>query len=81
MGGEEIELLPRLFRLYLSRSFSQLSFATTSLTPAFLCSFISCKLISRLNVQFSVTMDPLNTTKERLLRVAGELLSLADQST
>ena len=28
----------------------------------------------------SSEMDPLNSTKERLLRVAGERLSLADQS-
>ena len=38
-------------------------------------------LCLRFSVLFSVAMDPLNTTKERLLRVAGKLLSLADQST
>ena len=38
--------------------------------------------MSGVNEQFSVKIDPLITTaKERLLQVASEILSLADQST
>ena len=38
--------------------------------------------LSRVNEQFSVKIDPLITTaKERLLQVASEILSLANQST